>query len=100
MIKGLTFDLEGTVVDVERFHHKAHVLAAKDAGISITIDDAIEKIPSFIGGPDSRIAKEFCQLSGTVSPERVRYILERDRYYYQHCLREADIQPRPVSPRF
>jgi len=60
---GLAFDLEGPVVDFERKgHHAAHLKCAKVIGLTLTIEEAIQKIPHFLGGPDEAIAEDLYAL--------------------------------------
>ena len=76
MIRGIAFDLEGTVVNVEEAHHKGHLCAARDVGVVMDLDTALQKIPHFIGGPDKEIAKEIWELSDRT--KSVDFIRERD----------------------
>lgn len=93
LIKGVAFDLEGTVVDVEEAHHKGHLAAAKDVGVNLTIDTALKLIPHFIGGPDEKIAEEIWDLSDKKHFQS--FIAERDKYYYHEFLKLLDIKSRP-----
>lgn len=92
-IKGIAFDLEGTVVDVEEAHHKGHLAAAGEVGVKLTIDTAFKLIPHFIGGPDEKIAEEIWSLSDKKHP--TFFIIERDKYHYHLFLKELSIKPRP-----
>jgi beta-phosphoglucomutase len=93
VIRGFAFDLEGTVVNVERAHHEGHILVARDVGVDLSLEVALEKIPSFIGGPDDAIAQEIFNLGNkSLSPEE---ILRRDKCYYQKLLSKIEIKPRP-----
>lgn len=92
-IQGVAFDLEGTVIDVEEAHHKGHLAAAAEAGVDLTLETALEKLPHFIGGPDDVIIEEIWQLSD--QKKSVSFIAERDRFYYQKLLAELPIVPRP-----
>lgn len=92
-IQGVAFDLEGTVIDVEAAHHQAHVAVAADVGVVLTVDQALQTLPHFIGGPDRKIMEEIWELSdkqGSISE-----MLERDQNYYQKFLLSLSIQPRP-----
>lgn len=91
-IKGITFDLEGTLIDVEYAHHKGHILSAADVGLNLTIDDCLQRIPHFIGGPDTEIAKEIAQLAGGVDTD---YVLNRKRFHYNELIKTLPIQLRP-----
>ena len=36
-IQGIAFDLEGTIINVEKLHHAAHLKSASDVGVNISI---------------------------------------------------------------
>lgn len=91
-IKGIAFDLEGTVVDVEEAHHQGHFAAAEEVGVKLTFDTALELIPHFIGGPDEKIVEEIWGLSDKRLSRA--FIAERDKYYYHEFLKKMDIKPR------
>ena len=95
-IKGISFDLEGPLIDLEPFHHGGHIAAANDIGIKLTIDDCLDKIPHFIGGPDEKIAEEIATLAGA-KPE---IFLERTGFHYNRFLEENDISLRPGAEQF
>ncbi len=62
-IKGVAFDLEGTIIDIESLHQNAHLQAASDLGIHISIEYAIDNLPHFVGGPDEKVAVEIALLA-------------------------------------
>lgn len=65
----VAFDLDGTLVDLEEFHHEAWLAAARQAGVELTWDQALRGLPHFVGGPDPRVAEEVAALSPAgVSP--------------------------------
>ncbi|MDO8659012.1 MAG: HAD family phosphatase [Candidatus Parcubacteria bacterium] len=95
--EGIAFDLEGTAIDIEFVHHKAHAMVAAEAGVTIDLDnleDILTKIPHFIGGPDDAVAEEINNLSnGRI---KVGEILRRKRQYYDLWIKDIDdIKPRP-----
>lgn len=92
-IKGIAFDLEGTVIDVEKAHHEGHIAAAREVGVTLDLDTALQKIPHFIGGPDDAIVQEIWELSDKKNP--IDFIAERDRFHYERLLKELSIVPRP-----
>ena len=95
-IKACTFDLEGTVVDVESAHHQGHIYAAKDLGVELSLDECFQKLPHFIGGPDEEVAKDICALAekeGCIVD--YREVLESKKTHYDRLLRELKIGPRP-----
>ncbi|MEE6310322.1 HAD family phosphatase [Plantactinospora veratri] len=68
----VAFDLDGTLVDLERFHHDALLRAAREVGVALRWDEALRRLPHFVGGPDARLAAEVAALAGTgVSPAEV-----------------------------
>ncbi|MFG1811493.1 HAD family hydrolase [Streptomyces sp. NPDC049040] len=67
----VAFDLDGTLVDLERFHHEAWLAAARQAGVELTWDQALRGLPHFIGGPDPRVAEEVAALSPAGVPPAV-----------------------------
>ena len=93
-VKGIAFDLEGTLVDLEKFHHTAHLRAAEKAGLSLTLDEAIVKLPHFIGGPDSVIMEEVIALAGN-SQFSAAELLKMDKELYRKNLFNTDISIRP-----
>jgi HAD superfamily hydrolase (TIGR01509 family) len=92
-IRGVAFDLEGTLVDVERAHHEGHLAAAAEVGVSLTLEKAIERIDCFIGGPDKAVAAGIWKLSN--KSKSVDEIHDRDKYHYERILPELAIEPRP-----
>lgn len=92
-IKGIAFDLEGTVVDVEKAHHNAHFATAAEVGVEINTDNAFRLLPHFIGGPDTQVMKEIWELSEKrVSPGE---LLKRKQSHYEYLLATMDVSPRP-----
>lgn len=91
MIKGVAFDLEGTVVDVEAAHHQAHLHVARDIGLTIALEEALT-IPYFIGGPDEKVMEELYR-RGDKSLS-VKDMLVKDKHYYQEHLAKMQIKPR------
>lgn len=65
-IDGVTFDLEGTVIDLEPLHFAAHVETARLLGIALDWNDpdvVIRDVPHFIGGPHESIMEELLDLA-------------------------------------
>jgi beta-phosphoglucomutase len=97
MIKGVAFDLEGTVVNVEPAHHNGWIRAADEIGVCITISEAIERVPHFIGGPDEPIIKEiYALLPAKPEPtsQEIQRFLERKWFHYDQLLKELNFLPR------
>ncbi|MBM4034633.1 MAG: HAD family phosphatase [Planctomycetes bacterium] len=92
-VRGIAFDLEGTIIDIESLHHSAHLKAAAELGVALSRDDAIRRLPHFVGGPDEAVAVEIAALTGTrASP---RDILAAKCAYFEELLeRQQNIEPR------
>ncbi len=92
-ILGFAFDLEGTVIDVETAHHHGHLATAAELGVMLTLDEALQKLPHFIGGPDEAICEEIWRFSDQTTS--LATIIERDKFHYHRLLKELPIVPRP-----
>ncbi|WP_328475559.1 HAD family phosphatase [Actinoplanes sp. NBC_00393] len=91
--QAVAFDLDGTLVDLERFHHGALLRAAREAGVELTWEQAFQTLPHFIGGPDARVAAEVAALS----PDRVppaRVLAAKQRYFAALIASVDDIAAR------
>lgn len=95
MIKGVAFDMEGTVVNVKPAHHNGWLRAAEEIGVHLTINEAIEKIPHFIGGPDKPVIEEIFALRPKHHPCTPTEFLERKWTHYDRLVQEIDLSPRP-----
>ncbi len=94
-IKGITFDLEGTSVNIETVHHQAHILAAHDMGIHLDLSSAIEKIPHFIGGPDNAVAEDVLKFGEKkINSDNIQLFIEKKYSYYAVLLGTVEIKPR------
>ncbi|MET7403117.1 HAD family phosphatase [Dactylosporangium sp. NPDC005572] len=92
-LSAVAFDLDGTLVDLERFHHEALLRAAREAGVELTWDQALERLPHFIGGPDQRVAAEVAALSPAGVPP-VEVLAAKRRYFASLIGEVAEIVPR------
>ena len=101
-IKGIAFDLEGTVIDVEAAHHNGHLAAAEEFGLALTLDEAYDKIGHFIGGPDEKVCEDIRNLLCPESQNKftVDDILRRDKFHYERLLAEMPVEPRPGFIQF
>ncbi|MBI4095117.1 MAG: HAD family phosphatase [Candidatus Liptonbacteria bacterium] len=93
MIKGIAFDMEGTVIDLEAAHHEGHIRAAKDVGVTLKLEGALSSVPGFIGGPDSAVAEGIYELSNKV--HSADFILSRTRHHYSELRETMRIEVRP-----
>ena len=91
-MKGIAFDLEGTIIDVEAAHHQGHLATARELGIDLTLAQAIAEIPAFVGGPDRDIAVELQRRAGETPP--LAWILERMHTHYLELVATMPIAPR------
>lgn len=96
-IGGVAFDLEGTIIDVEKAHHNKHLAAAAEFGLALTLEDALIMIPHFIGGPDEKVCEAIWGLLDPAIQEKVsvEQILVRDKLHYNRFLETIPIEPRP-----
>ncbi len=92
-IKGVAFDLEGTCVNVERAHHDASILVAREVGVDLDFDSALRQIPGFIGGGSLAIARGIWELSD--KRKSVAELVSAKETHYERILAEMDIVPRP-----
>lgn len=91
-INGVAFDLEGTIINLEPQHHKGHLKAAAEIGVNLSLEEALEKLPHFIGGPDEAVALDIWNISDKKhSPE---YILKLSLKHFQEALQSTKIKPR------
>ncbi len=91
-IRGVAFDLEGTLVNVEPIHFTCWSMAVSEAGMPLTGEDLIRNIPNAIGGGDDLIARGIHMLSG----ERISAgeILTRKDELYEEAIKKLAILPR------
>lgn len=92
-VAAVAFDLDGTLVDLERFHHTALLLAARAVGVELTWQQARERLAHFIGGPDQRVAAEVAALRAGISPPDV--LTAKRRHFSALVSAVAEIDPRP-----
>jgi len=102
-IKGVAFDLEGTVINLESLHHTAHLLTARIIGVKLpdltSIDEITNLIPHFIGGPRELIAQEIFTLSNKEAS--VESIVKLQSQTYHRFLAERnDFEPRKGFLKF
>ena len=95
-ILGITFDLEGTIIDIEAAHHNGHLAAAGEFGLVISLEQAYTTLPHFIGGPDEKVCEDIWMLLDNAIRNRVSVadILARDQFHYERLLAEVPIEPR------
>jgi len=104
-IKGVAFDLEGTVVNLEPLHFAAHVETAKNIGVELNLDDPrtlTELVPNIIGGPPRTIMEQIIALKYTGKPiagedleKMIQQMLDEDREIYLNLRQSAgEVPPR------
>jgi putative hydrolase of the HAD superfamily len=97
-ILGMAFDLEGTLVDLELAHHLSNFLMARELGLTLTLDEARERFPSFFGGPEKAVAAELQHASGTTM--NFDDIISRTRSHFERLKSNFPIKPRSGVLRF
>src|SRR4051812_25455595 len=89
---GLTFDLEGTLVDLEPYHFMAFEYALRDFNVLMTVDE-ITVMEGMIGGGDPLIAHTLALLNQL----HAESLLQKKDEYFNTLLRERSINPRPYA---
>lgn len=96
-IKGIAFDLEGTLIDVESAHHEGHLDLAREMGIALSLEEAYTALPHFIGGPDEKVCEEILALADPHLRENTTLasMMKEDRRFYEKRLATTHIALRP-----
>ncbi|OGG80384.1 hypothetical protein A3A39_04335 [Candidatus Kaiserbacteria bacterium RIFCSPLOWO2_01_FULL_54_13] len=93
---GVAFDLEGPIVNTEPLRFRAQREAARAAGVELTLQLALERVPSLIGGAISNRAREIWALSdGRILPEEIERL---ETEYFERALENADLKIRAGFP--
>lgn len=102
-IRGIALDAEGVMFDFERDgHHLAHRRVAKELGLELSAQEALELIPNLVGGPGIKIAEQIYDLVSQreLAPKmEPREIYERSLYYFKQLLDEIRTGQRQILPR-
>ena len=117
-ILGVAFDLEGTLVNLEKLHWDAHMRASEEAGLDLYLNledfndpkntETFLLLPHFIGSPREVIMQDIVTLARqqhTLDPnlaklsdnELVAYFSKIDKDHFENTfanLTEKDCQPR------
>lgn len=102
-VTALSTDLEGTVVDLEIYHHTAHALVASEVGVTIDLTDykdTAARFPNFYGGPDIEVMKQIWAISD--KELTIEQLLDLDLHIYREQLynEETEINARPGAHEF
>jgi len=97
-VKGIGLDLEGTLINIERAHHEAHLRVLRDYGICLSLEEAIRKFPRFIGGPDEALHRD--EIAPYIKEKTgkdcdVSELLQRKKKYYSEILPQLSVELRP-----
>ncbi len=97
-IKGVAFDLEGTIIDNEQAHHWGWIRAAAEYTITIKDpEEALELCPNFSGGPERTVAEQILALAANrkrISEEMIEDIIVKKWRHYHNLLPTIDLRPR------
>jgi len=94
MIKGVAFDLEGTIVNLEELHFRAFIYAAAQFGLNLTLETLVARIPYALGGGDKRVSRGIAEIM--CKPYYETKILSSKREYYSgllNSLEEIEVRP-------
>ncbi len=93
-IRGVAIDLEGPIIDMEKFHFEAFIRAAAELGLSLTFESIVEQIPYALGGGDRRVSQG---IAGLISrPDAWEEIFNLKRHRYSRLLENLErIEARP-----
>lgn len=99
VIKGVGFDLEGTLVhQLEELHFRAFIVVAARFNLNLTLESLVQKIPYTLGGGDRRISQGIARLLNR--PELEEEILAQKRAIYSCKLESLDrIEIRPGAEK-
>jgi beta-phosphoglucomutase-like phosphatase (HAD superfamily) len=102
-IKGIAIDLEGPIIDFESDgHHLAHRLAAKEAGLDLSRDEAVDLIPDLIGGGGKTADQQFYDLMirrgirPLMTPDQIH---QRSKEHFARLLEKIKNGEKPLAPR-
>ncbi|MFL6117454.1 MAG: HAD family hydrolase [Catenulispora sp.] len=95
-IAAVAFDLDGTLVDLEALQHEAWLRAAREAEVELTWEQAFQRLPHFVGGPDAAVAAEIAALSPSRSSAAV--LAAKQRYFTRLISSFDEITPRAGVP--
>ncbi len=98
MIRGVAFDLEGTVVNVEEVHFEAFARAARDLGLNVTPAQIRRQIPNAVGGGNLLVAGGIACLLGDSA--RAEEVLGKKLFHYYNLLGQAEVALRPGFAEF
>jgi beta-phosphoglucomutase len=97
-IRGVAFDLEGTIVNLEAAHHGAHLKVMKMVGLldlpleEAVLEEAVKVCPHFIGGPHEVLMREIYEAGNkSLSPHKIS---ELDIEYFKEIRASIPIVPR------
>ncbi|MCB0337645.1 MAG: HAD family phosphatase [Bdellovibrionales bacterium] len=91
-IKAVTFDLEGTLIDLEDIHLAGWEHAARCAGLNITASE-LASVPGALGGGALKVASIIHSLGG--NSLTIEQIIALELSYYKRSLTRTEIALRP-----
>ncbi|OGG04298.1 hypothetical protein A2Z33_04070 [Candidatus Gottesmanbacteria bacterium RBG_16_52_11] len=108
IFSGVALDLEGTLVDLESLHHRAHREVAGALGITLpdSVDEIMRQVPSFVGGPDTAVMEQLLELArknpgsgDLLKAWNVGKMIELKDAIFDGMFSEAVFRPREGSAR-
>lgn len=89
---GIAFDLEGTLIDLEKLHFKAFERVVEQCGFITSFDEMVTGIPHAIGGGDQLVAEGLLHLYPIGLTPDTLVTMKKD--CFQKMLMEVNIVPR------
>lgn len=98
MLKGLIFDMDGTITFTENLHHKAYGEVFKKYGISVSFEDHIKK---YAGSGARTIFSTVLKEKGIeVTPEQLEGLIKSKKEVYKKIVQESEIKTVPGVHEF
>lgn len=89
MLKGVIFDMDGTITLSESLHHQAYAAVFKEYGVDFTFDEEIRK---FAGSGSEKIFTDvFAERGITVSKDDIAKCVAKKKSLYTKIVQEAEI---------
>jgi len=89
MLKGVIFDLDGTLTFTEELHYKAFAAIFKEYGIDFTYEEEVTKYAG--SGSENIFTKVFADRGKAVSAEEIKQLCAKKKELYKKIVQESEI---------